>query len=57
MLLPTWCSIPGGVSAAISVKPLGVTSCPCMILSAMGESGCPNSPKVLSVSSPPKTPW
>ena len=32
-------SMPGGVSAPISVKPLGVSSWPCMILSAIGGVG------------------
>ena len=41
--------MPGGVSAPISVKPVGVTSIACMIRSAMGVSAWPNSPKVETV--------
>ena len=55
MFVPGRYSIPGGVSAAISVKPLSVSSMPCMILSASGVSGAPYSPKVLRVRVPPKT--
>ena len=55
MLLPGLRSIPGGVSAPMSVKPWSVSSMPCMILSAIGESGSPYSPKVFRVSVPPKT--
>ena len=52
MLSPGLCSIPDGVSAPMSVNPLVVSSMPCMILSASGESGAPNSPKVLMFNCP-----
>ncbi len=55
MLSPGLRSIPGGVSAPMIVKPWSVSSMPCMILSAIGESAWPNSPKVFSASVPPKT--
>jgi len=45
MLSPGLKSIPGGVSAPISVKPPSVSSLLCMILSASGASCAPNSPK------------
>src|SRR5690606_22399737 len=48
-------STPGGLSAPISIRPEGLSSMPCMILSACGVSASPNSPNVLSRSSPPKT--
>ncbi len=57
MLVPGLYSIPAGVSAPITVKPAGVSSWECMILSASGESGWPYSPKVFRASSPPSTPW
>jgi hypothetical protein len=53
--MPGLCSIPDGVSAAMSVNPLSVSSMPCMILSASAESSAPNSPNVFSAKVPPKT--
>ena len=47
--------MPGGVSDAISVKPLGVVRLACMMPSALGWLGSPNSPNVLRSRSPPKT--
>ena len=55
MLSPTVSSAPGGPSDAIKVKPLSVSSCACIVLSANAGSSFPYSPKVLMTSSPPKT--
>ena len=55
MIVPSWYSIPGEVSAAIRVYPLSVSSWPCMMPSASGASGAQYSPKVLNVKVPPKT--
>ena len=54
---PAWPPIIAGTSAAIRVKPDGVASWLCMILSASSASmpGIWNSPKVEKVGSPPKT--
>src|SRR5690242_3283599 len=41
MLVPGRCSMPVGVSAAISANPSSLTSIACMILSASGESWAP----------------
>ena len=49
--------MPGGVSAPISVKPLGVVSWECITRLASGASASPNSLKVLIVSSPPRAAW
>src|SRR5262245_51930740 len=57
IVLPGVWSIPGGVSAPMRVKPSGVSSMPCMIMSAPGALGSPYWPNVLMLSSPPKTPW
>ena len=54
--VPACGCIPGGVSEAISVKPLSVSSVPCMILSA-SASGLGELAEGVQVSSPPKTHW
>ena len=57
MLVPGLWSMPGGVSAAMILKPEGVSRLPCMMPSAPGWLGSPYSPNVLTVSSPPKVSW
>ncbi len=56
MLFPGLYDIPGGVSAAMSMKPLPVSSMLCMILFASSPPAvAPKSPKVFTVRVPPKT--
>ena len=50
-------SMPSGVSAPIRAKPPAVVSMACMTRSAPSADFSPYSPKVLIVSSPPKTDW
>ena len=54
MVLPWVSSICSGVSEHISVKPLGVSSRPCMTHDG-STPGAPNSPKVITRGSPPST--
>ena len=57
MLLPmVTCTISGGASATISVKPAGRLELAVHHLVASGPS-VPMSPKVITVRSPPSTDW
>ena len=50
-----WYSMSPVTSAAMIVSPASVSSCPCMIRLASGDSLAPNSANVLRVRVPPNT--